>query len=136
MPPFSSVGISAATTGRAFPSGREPASGWRMSREPSWSLVPWAGCAFSGVGACQYRIFSWPPTPRPPAVVAGLVVAAIVGAGAAGAVVGWAAAGAVVAAAAGAVVGLAAGAGVAAGAGGAGGRGGWGSGGGGEGGGL
>src|SRR6266851_7902181 len=118
-PPLSRVGISAARTAIGLPSGPEAASGSRMSREASWSLVPWARCTFRVVGACQYRIFSWPPTPRPPAVVAGLVVAAIVGAGAAGAVVGWAAAGAVVAAAAGAVVGLAAGAVVAAGAAGA-----------------
>src|SRR5882762_3099648 len=84
MPPFSSVGISAASTAMGLPSGPEAASGSRMSREASWSLVPWARCTFRVVGACQYRIFSWPPTPRPPAVVAGLVVAAIVGAGVGG----------------------------------------------------
>src|SRR5258708_30002741 len=121
MPPFSSVGIPAAGTAMGLPWGPEAASGSRMSREASWSLVPWARCTFRVVGACQYRIFNWLPAPRPAPAAAGLVAAvgAIVGAGTAGAVVGWAAAGAVVAAAAGAVVGLAAGAVVAAGAAGA-----------------
>src|SRR6266851_1623626 len=114
MPPFSRVGMSAASTAIGLPSGPEAASGSRMSREASWSLVPCARCTFRVVGACQYRIFSWPPAPRPTAA-AGLVAAvgAIVGAGTAGAVVGLPAAGAVVGAAAGAVVGLAAGAAVA-----------------------
>src|SRR3954465_8507966 len=117
MPPLSSVGISAASTAIGLPSGPEAARGSRMSRDASWSLVPWARCTLSVVGACQYRIFNWPPTPRPAPAAAGLaaVVAAIVGAGAAGAVVGLAAA-AVVGAAAAAVVGWAAGAVVAAGA--------------------
>src|SRR5438105_8915249 len=111
MPPLSMVGTSAASTAIGLPSGPEAASGSRMSRDASWSLVPCARCTFSVVGACQYRIFSWPPAPRPPPAVAGLAAAvgAIVGAGAAGAVVA-AAAGAVVGAAAGAVVGAAAGA--------------------------
>src|SRR5437764_15282275 len=111
MPPLSIVGISAASTAIGLPSGPEAASGSRMSRDASWSLVPCARCTVSVVGACQYRIFSWPPAPRPPPAVAGLAAAvgAIVGAGAAGAVVA-AAAGAVVGAAAGAVVGAVAGA--------------------------
>src|SRR6185369_15674337 len=101
---------SAARTGIGLPSGPDAASGSRMSRDASWSLVPCARCTFSVVGACQYRILSWPPAPRPAPAAAGFAAAvgAIVGAGAL-AVVG-AAAAAVVGAAAAAVVGLAAGA--------------------------
>src|SRR5207249_1468081 len=108
---LSIVGISAASTAIGLPSGPEAASSSRMSRDASWSLVPWARCTFRVVGACQYRIFNCPPAPRPPAAGLAAVVAAMVAAGAAGAVVGWAAA-AVVGAAARAVVGLAAGAAV------------------------
>jgi len=89
IPPLSRVGISAASSATGLPSGPEAASGSRMSREASWSLVPWARCTFSVVGACQYRILSCPPTPRPAPAAAGLAAAEGLAAGdTTGAVVG------------------------------------------------
>ena len=63
-PPFSRLGISAASTGKRSPSGSQRASGsWKM-REASCSLVPVAKCGLSNVGPCHQSTLSAPPPPR------------------------------------------------------------------------
>ena len=64
-PAFATVGISAARPlASGFPSGPYDASGSRIRRDASLSLVPVAWCGLRIVGACQYRMFSCPPSPR------------------------------------------------------------------------
>src|SRR5438132_3284672 len=64
-PPFATVGMSAARPfATGFAAGPHEASGSMTRRDASLSLVPVAWCGFRMVGACQYRIFSSPPSPR------------------------------------------------------------------------
>src|SRR5260221_4002258 len=87
-PPFATVGIVAArpfATGLA--SGPHEASGSITRRDASLSLVPVAWCGVRIVGACQYRIFRSPPSPRLNSAVGPLCAADFSADGAAAALV-------------------------------------------------